>query len=35
MMHIAIIGMGISGSAILTSYAKELKDKNHDVTIDC
>ncbi|HBY90762.1 MAG: FAD/NAD(P)-binding protein [Ruoffia tabacinasalis] len=27
--------MGISGSAVLTSYAKELKDKNHDVTIVC
>ena len=35
MEDIAIIGMGISGSAVLTSYAKELKDKKHAITIDC
>lgn len=32
MEYIAISGMGINGSAVLTSYAKE---KNHDVTIVC
>lgn len=35
MEYIAISGMGINGSAVLTSYAKELKDKNHEVTIVC
>ena len=35
MEDIAIFGMGISGSAVLTSYAKELKDKKHAITIDC
>ena len=33
--NITISGMGINGSAVLTSYAKELKDKNHEVTIVC
>lgn len=36
MEHIAIIGMGISGSAILTAYVKELANKqHHNVRIDC
>lgn len=36
MERIAIIGMGISGSAVLTAYAKELAKKQyHNVKIDC